>query len=161
MNPIVDNCDFVVYVKGNGLDDNKKVIKSSAYLASTDKFFARSRFEHVPTFIEEFNIENLENAIKMGIDAEEKETGIKSVSYAEQKEQNISKELNFDEIMTELETVGRAFANANQTEILINTIEDTLGAGRKISDCTKRQVEALAVILDDLKDKALELGIEI
>lgn len=157
--PIVDASDFVIYVENNGVDENGKVIKSSAYLAETDRFFARSRFEYAPTKIEEFTAENLEKAIIEAIEAEEKETGIKAVSYEEQKEQNMSKKLDYDDLMAELQEVGGKLAEAGYMDKLTEIVEDILGAGKKVSECTKKQVESMAVILDDLKAACEELGL--
>lgn len=44
-------------------------------------------------------------------------------------------------------------------EELTDIVEATLGVGRKVSQCTKKQLDALVIILDDLTDKAQELGI--
>ena len=39
--------------------------------------------------------------------------------------------------------------------------EKHLGKGRKVQDCTESQLDMLLLILDDLKDKAEELKIEL
>ena len=44
VDPIRDFVDYVIYLESNGVDENNNVINSSAYLAETDRFFARSRF---------------------------------------------------------------------------------------------------------------------
>lgn len=159
INPIVDNSDFVVYLQSNGVDEDGKVIKSSAYLAETDSFFARSRFEHTPTYIEEFTAENLEAAIIEGIKKEEEISGVKTVSYEEQKEQNTTVKMTFDEVQEALQVVGERFYEADKMDILTEIVEDNLGVGGKVSSCTKKQLEVLLVIYDELTDKAEELGI--
>lgn len=159
VDPIKDFVDYVVYCRSNGVDENGKVIKSSAYLAETDEFFARSRFDGTPTYIPEFTIENLEEAIKIGIEAKEKETGIAAVSYEEQKEQNTAKIYDYDELMDLLQDVGGRFAASDNMDILTEIVEDTLGAGKKVSECTKKQIEAMTYIYNELCDKAKELGI--
>lgn len=78
--PIVDNCDVVAYLEPNGVDEDGHVIKSSAYFAQTDKFFARSRYDFMVTKIEEFTADNLEKAISDAITKQEEADGIKSVS---------------------------------------------------------------------------------
>ena len=55
--------------------------------------------------------------------------------------------------------VGQRFAKAKQMDALQDIVEETLGVGRKVSECTKRQIDAMVIILDNLKDKAEELGI--
>ena len=37
---------------------------------------------------------------------------------------------------------------------------NTLGAGKKVSQCTEKQYDAVAVICDELKDKVAELGLQ-
>lgn len=159
IDPIRDFVDYVVYVENNGVDEGGKVIKSSAYLAETEQFFARSRFEHTPTYLPEFTKETLEAAIIKGIQEEEKFKGIKAVSYQEQKEMNTAKAYGFDEIMDLLQDVGGKFAEAGKMDILTEIVENTLGAGKKVSQCTKKQVDALINIYDELCDKAKDLGL--
>lgn len=159
VDPIRDFVDYVIYLESNGVDENNKPILSSAYLAETDRFFARSRFEYTPSYIAEFTAENLEKAIIEGIEKEEQLKGIKAVSYAEQKEQNTSIVADYDETMNALQEIGMRFAETDNMEILTTIVEDVLGAGKKVTECTKKQIDAMCIILDDLKDKAAELGI--
>ena len=159
LNPIIDNCDFVVYLQSNGVDDKGDVINSSAFLAQTDKFFARSRFPHINTCIQEFTAQNLETAIKDAIQKGVEIDGIKTVTYEEQKSQSETVALEFDDIMEALQVLGGRFAESGNMEALLDIVESTLGANKKVSECTKKQTEALLVILDDLQDKAEELGI--
>lgn len=158
LNPIVDNCDFVVYLQSNGVDENGHVIHSSAYLAQTDKFFARSRFEYCPTYIEDFTAENLEATIKKAIQLE-KEHGATVVTYEEQKEQNTTNAMTYEETMDALAMVGQKFVESGNQELLTEIVESVLGKGKKVSQCTKKQLDAMTIILDDLDEKAQELGI--
>ena len=66
---------------------------------------------------------------------------------------------DFDDVMDKLMAIGQRFADANKMEELTDIVEATLGVGRKVSQCTKKQLDALVIILDDLTDKAQELGI--
>lgn len=159
INPIVDTCDFVIYVKSNGVDENGHLIKSSGYFVETDKWFARSRFTYCPEKIEEFSAENLEKAVIEAIENEEKASGIAAVSFDEQKAMNAAPTLDFNELMEEIKTLGRAFGEAGKLDILTEIVESTLGSGKKVTECTKKQAEAVAVIRDDLTDKAKELGL--
>ncbi|KOS00963.1 AAA family ATPase, partial [Paenibacillus polymyxa] len=84
--PVIDNSDIVVHVRSNGIDEKNQVIKSSAFLAETDKFFARSRFDYIQTGLKEFTAEALEEAIIKAIEKQEQVEGIKAVTYEEQKE---------------------------------------------------------------------------
>ena len=128
-------------------------------LAETDEYFARSRFEYCPTLIEEFTAENLEKTIIEAIENEEKYNGSQVVTYDEQKEKNTSVIHDYNEVMEQLQNVGQRFAQANMMEALTEIVEDTLGAGKKVTECTKKQIDAMMIILDNLQDKAQELEI--
>lgn len=159
VDPVKDFVDYVIYLKSNGVDDDGKVIPSSAYLAETDQFFARSRFDTTPTYLPVWSAEALEEAVNMGIAGKEKESGVKAVSYAEQKAQNTSVTYDYDEVMDKLQEVGQKFAVAGKMDELTEIVEDTLGKGKKVSECTKKQLDAMVIILDNLEDRAAELGI--
>ena len=159
VDPVRDFVDYVIYVESNGVDEDGKVIPSSAYLAETDRFFARSRFTECVTEITPYTAENLEKAIKDAIEAEEKKSGIAAVDYKEQQAMNTSVALDFEQLMDDIQKLGEKINEAGHFDDLVEIIEKTLGAGAKVSECTKKQVEALSVIKDDLQDYADELGI--
>ena len=159
VDPVRDFVDYVIHVESNGVDEDGKVIPSSAYLAETDRIFARSRFDTTPTFLPVWSAEALEEAVNIGIEGLEEKSGVKAVSYQEQKEQNTTKEYNYDETMDALQEVGQRFASAGKMEELTEIVEQTLGKGKKVSECKKGQIQAMFIILDDLKEREEELGI--
>jgi len=159
VDPVRDFVDYVIYVKSNGVDEDGKVIPSSAYLAETDEYFARSRFDTTPTYLPVWSAEALEEAVNIGVQGLVDRTGVDAVSYDVQKEMNTTETYDFDEVMDKLMAIGQRFADADKMEELTDIVEATLGVGRKVSQCTKKQLDALVIILDDLTDKAQELGI--
>jgi hypothetical protein len=160
LEPIVDNCDIVVYLESNGVDEDGKVINSSGYLAQTGRFFARSRFDYIDTKIDNFTAENLESAIITAIERQEAAEGVKAVSFQEQKSKFESEKLDYDKLMTDIGSVGEKFINANKANELVDIVEKHLGKGKKVSECTKMQVEVMSIIYDDLIDKAKELKLK-
>lgn len=160
IDPIIDKCDYVIYLKSNGVDNESKVIKSSAYLAETNEFFARSRIEYTPTYIKEFTAENLEAAIKLGIQKKQELEGAKVVSFKEQQEQNNVEELNFESLINEfkrivnnlISTYGEDEFEKTWSEKIVQITEKYLGKGGKVSQCTSNQVEAISLIIQDLKE---------
>ncbi len=154
--PIIDNSDIVVYLTSNGVDEDRNVIKSSAWFAETDKFFARSRFDYIDTYLEEFTAENLGQVIAEAIERQEKVEGVKAVSYGEQQERFKSDELNYDELMEEIKTLGGQLAGEGRLDEVNEIVEKQLGKGRKVTECTKNQVQVMSVILDELKDLLVE-----
>ena len=159
VDPVRDFVDYVIYVKSNGVDEDGKVIPSSAYLAETDEFFARSRFDTVPTYLPVWSAEALEEAVDIGVKGMEEKYGVKAVTYQEQKAQNTTQTYDYDETMDALQEIGQRFASAGKMDELTEIVEETLGRGKKVSECTKKQIDAMIIILDNLNERAEELGI--
>lgn len=151
MEVIRDNADITAYLTSNGIDDNGKVIKSSAHFAQTPEYFARSRYDYMDTYLEEFTAEGLERIIAEGIEKEEKVSGIKAVSFEEQQESITSDELDYDALQKEINEVGMQIAQAGYLDELVEIVEKRLGRGVKVTDAKKTEVEALAVILLEVK----------
>ncbi|MFO1442947.1 ATP-binding protein [Bacillus sp. Bva_UNVM-123] len=150
--PIVDNSDVVAYLTSNGIDEDGKVIKSSAWFAETDEFFARSRFDYMDTYLEEFTAENLEKVIAEGIKKQEEAEGITAVTYQEQKESYQSEELDYDQLMEEIKEIGVRMVEGDKADKLQDVVEHHLGIGKKVTECKKGQVQVMSLILDDLKE---------
>lgn len=161
LNPIIDNCDFVVYVKSNGVDEKGNLIKSSGYFRQTSEFFARSRFEYCPNKIEEFTAENLEKAIAEAVQKEEEMNNATIVDYDTQKEQNMTIEESFEDIMAQVQKIGKALIDKGLGKVLTDVVEATLGKDGKVANCTEKQIEALIVIRDNLDDKCKEFNVAI
>jgi len=167
MNPIIDKCDYVVYLKSNGVDDEGRVIKSSAYLAETSEFFARARIEYTPTFIKEFTAENLTAAIQEGIDKKKEFENATVTTFAEQQRLNTVEELDFKSMINKFNQLvssipGSADSNCVTDDgvkfknywvpKIVQLTEKHLGKGKKVSQCNENQAEALSLILIDLEE---------
>jgi hypothetical protein len=157
LSPVIDNSDIVVHVRSNGTDEKNQVIKSSAFMAETDKFFARSRFDYIQTGLQEFTAEALEDAIIKAIEKQEEVEGITAVTYDEQKETLTGEELEFDKLKAKIIEYGKKL-HANEKGSIVNEIiENNLGKDKKVTDFVKSQVEVMAVVLDELKDEVEKL----
>lgn len=161
LNPIIDNCDFVIYVKSNGVDDKGNLIKSSGYFRQTKEFFARSRFEYCPNMIEEFSVENLEKAIAEAVEKEEELNHASVVDYDTQKEMSTNIEENFEDVMSQVQTYGKLLIDKGLGKVLTDVVEEILGRGGKVANCTERQIEAVIVIRDNLEEKCKSFNISI
>ncbi|RXZ78065.1 ATP-binding protein [Paenibacillaceae bacterium] len=157
LGPIIDNSDIVIYLKSNGTDKDGNVIKSSAYLAETEEYFARSRFDYITPFIKEFTAENLEKAVNEAIEKEKKINGVKTVTAKEQLEMNKPVELEYDDLMNQLKIAGSFIHKNGRNDETVEIIEKHLGRDKKITDATKSQVQVLSVILHDLEDIVEEI----
>ena len=152
LSPIINNTDLCVYVRSNGVDKDGKVVKSSGYLAQTDEFFARSRFDYLPTtYIEEFTAEALEDVIVKAIEIQEREEGITAVSFAEQKAQRTVAVKTYDDLMDELLKLGEKLADNGYLEDLQTIVANQLGEGKKASDLKKGQEQLIEAIIYDIE----------
>lgn len=150
--PIVDNSDIVLYLTSNGVDENGNVIKSTAWTAETDKFFARSRFDYIDTVIPEFTAESLEKAITDAIERQEQAEGIKAVSFEEQVGTMKSEALDFEKLLANIGELGNQLVEQDNVEELVELVEKHLGKGKKVAEAKPHQAEVLSVLLDDLKE---------
>lgn len=161
MSTVVDLTDICVYVSSNGVDSEGKIIKSSGYLAQTDKFFARSRFEYLPTTVmEEFTAENLENIIVQAIENQEKAEGIKAITYEEKKLQDTVVEKSYEELMGELQELGGKLAEAGFMDDLSAIVTRQLGEGKKASELKKGQEQIIETLIYDIQSFISEKGIK-
>lgn len=152
MAPIIDATDVTVYVESNGVDENGKIIKSSGYLAETDRFFARSRFDYLPTTkLEEFTAENLEAVITEAIKRQEQAEGIKAVTFEEQKATREVKRKSYEELMDEMQELGEKMADTGHLDDLQQIVADNLGIGKKASDLRKGQEQQIETIIYDIQ----------
>lgn len=154
--PIINNSDIVLFLTSNGVDENGRVIPSSAWLAETEHFFARSRFDYIDTHIPEFTAENLEKTIAEAIERQEKAEGISAVSYEEQVEANTSETLDFENIKKEVNEIGTKLAQSEYMDELLEMVEKHLGKDKKVADAKPSDVEFLSLLLLDLKEFADE-----
>lgn len=152
MQIVRDNADIIAYVQSNGVDEEGKVINSSAYFAETDEFFARSRFDHITPYLEEFTAESLEKAVTDAVKRQEEVDGVSAVSYDEQKASYTSEELDYDKIMEEIKEVGTKLVEVDKLDDLTRIVEEHLGKGAIVTECVKGQEQVMSVILDELKD---------
>ena len=167
MNPIIDKCDYVVYLESNGTDAEGRVIKSAAYLAQTKDFFARARIEYTPTYIKEFTAENLTAAIQEGIDKKRELDHSTVTTVAEQQKLNTIEDLDFEKLVNTFNSIimnipgssdescsteeGVKFKNYWAPKI-VQITEKHLGKGGRVSQCNENQVEALSLIVNELKE---------
>ena len=158
---ILDLVDFIGYVKSNGYDENGEEIPSSIYFANTKDFQAGSRFKYMPKIIKHFTAQNVIDAIKFAVKKEEEETGQKAISYEEKKQLECQEKIPFDEMMEKVGKYGNLLKDKGYGDKVTEIIEEVLGVGKKVGECTERQYDAVGVVLDELKDAAKELSLEI
>lgn len=128
-------------------------INTKLFLRETPRYVAGSRFKYIPDVIN-FTYDDLVNAIADAIDKEAQETGQKYVTATKQNLHLATEEkvYNFPEMLEEFSTiVGQLMTNpANRTKISA-IVEEYLGKGHKVSECTEAQAEQVDLILQELR----------
>lgn len=164
-NIVARMCDIIGYSRG--VQDAEGNTSTKLFMRGTPRYVAGSRFKYTPDYID-FTYKDLCNAIGDAIDQQMKED---SAEYFTETRNNLyidtTIELDFDTLMKEFGNIianipgssdpkqeteeGKAFAENWQPRIS-QIIEKYLGKGRKIKDATRDQVEAIDLIVTDLKD---------
>jgi polyhydroxyalkanoate synthesis regulator phasin len=133
--------------------------KTMLFMRGTNRYMAGSRFKYTPDYIE-FNYKNLTDAISNAIDEQAKEDG---GQYFTEERSNLyvskEEELDFDQLMNEFQDcVNRMIKDAGESfeekysPRITQITEKYLGRGNKVSQCSREQVEALSLIVADLKE---------
>lgn len=147
---IIEAVDFIGYVKSQGVDENGNVIPSSVYFAETDEYFAGTRFEYMPTEIEVFSAQNIQDAIKKAVEMKEQETGNKAISFETANSSKAKKEKTYDELLSDIKPYVQKLSKTRIQDVQ-DIIEKYLGVGVKVSEATKKQTPQLEMILFDLE----------
>lgn len=157
ISPIRDNADIVCYLKSNGVDEEGTPIHSSAYLAESDEYFARTRFNYMDTYIEDFTAENLIDTIVEGIKKQNKAEGYESVSYKEQQDIYEENKIDYKELVeiirNQYDTLLEKDDDSHTLEdFFMDTVEKYLG-DIPVSEATESQLESLLCIKNNLEEK--------
>lgn len=158
-------CDIIGYSRPIQMEDGSTVTK--LFMRGTPRYIAGSRFKYTPDYID-FSYKSLCDAIADAIDKQAKEDGteyftdVRANAYASKEDG-----LDFDELMKEFTDIianipgssdaesatdeGKKFKEYWQPRIA-QIIEKYLGKGKKISQATLDQVQAIDLIVTDLKD---------
>lgn len=151
-----DLVDVIGYCQSNGYDSEGNERLSSMYFKDAKHFKAGSRWRNIVKSITPFNVENLTNAVIDAIEAQEKIDG--NVNYVETKETTVEVGKSFEEIVDEIKLLAKTIKEKTGSfELYTQMVEDKLGEGSKVSDCTKKHKEILEELLEELSTKADEL----
>ncbi len=151
--------DVIGYARPITQEDGS--VSTKLFMRGNTRFMAGSRFKYTPDVID-FNYDSLVNAIGDAIDKQATENGAELFSNGATKNvfEDTTKELNFDELMTEVNSIIGNLMKQNDEQTfntqwqpkLTEIIEKYLGKGNKVSNCNRTQVEAISLIVEDLKD---------
>lgn len=144
------------------VEDAEGNFSTRLFMRRTPRYVAGSRFRYTPESIE-FTYENLVNAIKEAIDKEaemQKNDNLFTDKINNYYKENNSNELNFTNLMETFNSIIKQLINKNGEEYFSSIlqpavtaiIEKYLGKNKKVGNCTPDQVEALFLIVEDLKE---------
>ena len=158
-------CDIIGYSRA--VQDAEGKTSTKLFMRGTPRYVAGSRFKYTPDYID-FTYNDLVKAIGDAIDKQMAEDGDQ---FFTDKTTNLyvdtTKDLDFDALMKEFGDIianipgssdgkaetedGVKFRDFWQPRIT-QVIETYLGKGKKIKDCTRDQVEAVDLIVTDMKE---------
>lgn len=137
-------CDFVIYVQGNGVDEQGRKICSSGVCRETDKIFARTRFSTMPTIIPELTGETLTKEILEAIKKNAKNEGLEIVRYS-QSDNKLRKEDYFTQILPYMQKVFEL-----DPQYIADLLAKNIGEGKKLTEATDNQLIELSNIYNEL-----------
>ena len=151
-------CDIVGYSREVTSADGQ--LSTKLFMRGTPRYEAGSRFKYTPDYIN-FTYKELVDAIGTAIDKQAEEDG---EEFFTNEKSNLYTDtvsnLDFDELSDGCSAIiNMLIEKYNKDDVFltfykprIEQITDKyLGRGQKLSQCSREQVEALSLILDDLK----------
>lgn len=156
-NSIVENMADIIGYAHQETVDNGKVVKLTLR-CSDNTINAGCRFKYIEPEID-FTYEALVKALNEAINKEAMATNNKFITD----ERNIApveKVLDFDEMMNEFNSIVQELMSKNSEEDfsskisprIIQIVENYLGKGKRVNQCTRDQVEQLELILIEVRD---------
>lgn len=145
-------CDIIGYSRAVQDENGNTVTK--LFMRGTPRYIAGSRFKYTPDYID-FDYQSLVKAISDAIDKQMEEDGKEYFTdSANNLYKNTAIELDFDTLMQEFKALTEEIMakDANNATKITQIIERYLGKGSKVGDATRDQVEAIDLIVTDLKE---------
>lgn len=148
--------DIVGYSRA--IMDDEGNVSTKLFMRGTPRYVAGSRFKYTPDYID-FTYDSLVAAIGEAIDKQMQEEDA-SLFTEERKNLYKEQEADFDSLMHSFNNsvdtlIKQSSANDFQTKIqpkIVEIVEQYLGKGGKVNQCTKAQTEALSLIVEDMKE---------
>ena len=151
-------CDIIGYSRGVQLEDGSTTTK--LFMRGTPRYVAGSRFKYTPDVID-FTYDSLVNAIGEAIDKQMAEDG---AEYFTDERSNLhattAAALDFDELVGMFNSIVNTLVSKYEDEEfardwaprITQITEKYLGKGNTVNKCSRDQVEAIDLIVTDLKE---------
>lgn len=150
--------DIIGYARA--VTDENGNLQTRLFMRGTTRFDAGSRFRYTPDSIE-FTYQNLVNAINDAIDKQAEEDGAQFFTDKQQTfYQDPIQDLDFDKLMSDFNSlIAAQVEKVSEEEFetywqprIVQITNKYLGKGMKVNQCSRDQVEALDLIITDLKE---------
>ena len=150
-------CDIIGYSRGIQNDDGTTSTK--LFMRGTPRYVAGSRFKYTPDFID-FSYASLVEAIGSAIDKQVAEDGEEYFTNERTNVYKAATELDFDELLNSFNRmINNLMESKSEDEFtnywlprIVQITDRYLGRGMKVAQCSRDQVEALDLIVSDLKE---------
>jgi hypothetical protein len=151
-------CDIIAYSRAIQNEDGTTSTK--LFMRGTPRYIAGSRFKYTPDYID-FNYNALVKAISDAIDKQAAEDGTEYFTNERNNlYSNVTQELDFDELVDSFNSIVNNLIANNSEEYfksywqprIVQITDKYLGKGQKVNQCSRDQVEALDLIITDLKE---------
>jgi hypothetical protein len=151
-------CDIIAYSRAVQNEDGSTSTK--LFMRGTPRYVAGSRFKYTPDYID-FTYDALVKAIGDAIDKQMAEDG---TEYFTDERSNIYtdtvQELDFDELVDTFNKIVNGLIESSEEDTfntywqprIVQITDKYLGKGQKVNQCSREQVEALDLIVTDLKE---------
>lgn len=114
-----------------------------------------SRYPYLPNMVE-LTYDNVIGAVK---DAVAKQIEVDDMKSSKTMMAVDKVEYDFSALMEEAKSLFSIFETSGNSKHFAFVVEKILGVGRRLSDCTEHQAEAIFDVNTELKNKATELGL--
>jgi len=145
------------------IDDANGETKRVMYLRSNGDFEAGSRWgKHLPNAVM-LDYNEFESAVVNAIEKQAEEDGVTPTAHNVSlfKTADEAVVYDYEELLDKVQQIGKKLHEEDRLEIMTELAEQKLGVGKKLSQCSKLQVEVMYSILDMIEDKMREEGIEL
>lgn len=148
------HCDSTLYFttieNADGLDERVAVVRSA-------NIEAGSRYKYLPNVLPLDYVGIRDNVI-MAIEKQIEEDGVITTNTNKSLIAN-DVEYDFDALMNEAREIYSIFDGAGKGAIFANIVEQEMGTGKRLSDCTPINAPVIYAVVTSLKEKATELGL--
>lgn len=152
IDPICNLVDIIAYAAINNPDENGMEVKSSLFLKNTRKYHARSRFDYMVPYLPVFTAQNLQDAIRDAVKAQEEAEGFAAVNYEQQQEAAKPASMTYEQLFEAIKSIAIKMNEDGNVGRYKEIVETHLGKGRGVQETTPAQIQMLELIYADLKD---------